>query len=221
METNQKITITGITGFEIEIDAGTNCSGYSGFNSGERIVSPTGYHGTFMGIGIVGGALLHDWTYIPGGMAAWIILDKDVERASYVVLGDPVRGFETLIKQGYVTETEFETRKQELSQKRGYLLKHGWLEASSIYGDLILVNTNKDVCQKFNYHSGQIIQATSKRVIIIVGIAPKSKGIFGEEVLWCKLEEDGQIMSWDDANFITKANTLCDIFSGLYKTENK
>jgi hypothetical protein len=214
----KEIKIISNTGFEISIDAGDECERYTGFKSLSRLVTPDGDAGALMGICVMGGQLRPFWEYVPGGVAAWIKLDKVKERSCYYILGNAIHGLSNLSEMGFILEEEFEKKKKELNKSKKYLLSHGWSEVISIYGNKLIVNTDPLACQKLGHQPGEVIICSSLgRKITIVGVAPKTLGIFGEDTLWCRLGDNEKVVSWDDANFITKANILGDIFSNIYE----
>jgi hypothetical protein len=134
------------------------------------------------------------------------------------MLGNGIHGFYNLSEMGFIIEEEFEKKKKELIETKNDLLSQGWIDVISARENKFIVNTDFLVCQKFGYQSGKVIICSSLgRKITIVGVAPKTLGVFGEDTLWCRLDDDEEVWSWDDANFITKANILGDIFSNFYE----
>lgn len=218
----KEVKIISSTGFEISVDGGHECEMYTGFKSLTRLVTPDGDPGTLMGTMAMGGQLLHSFEYVPGGIAAWIKIDKDEERSRYYMLGNGIHGFYKLSEMGFILEEGFDKKKKELNKSKKYLLRHGWIEVMSICENKLIVNTDSLICEKLGHPPGEVIICSKLgRKITIVGVAPKTLGIFGEDTLWCRLDDDEKILSWDDANYFTKANILADIFSGRYKTEQK
>lgn len=215
----KEVKIISCTGFEISVNGGHECEMYTGLKSLTRLVTPDGDTGTLMGIMTMGGQLLHSFEYVPGGMAAWIKLDKDDKRSRYYMLGNRIHGLYKLSEMGFILEEEFKKKKKELNKSKKYLLSHGWIEVISTCENKLLVNTDSLACEKLGHPSGKVIICSSLgRKITIVGVAPKTLGIFGEATLWCRLDDDEIIWSWDDANYLAKANILVDIFTGRYET---